>query len=146
MCIRAFALQAWSDFAWGPVGRYSIHVRVAAIIFIVFKVVSDDIAVPLWLAQDLSALSATRTARVSALDTAFHALRETMFHSKQNRTADPFLVDHMLCQHGQTDWASATAFVNKYNSQVFSTAPSCGRRGQRRGRCLLMTVIYFSEY
>ena len=111
--------QAWSDFAWGPVGRYAIHVRVAAIIFIVYQTVAHDISVPLWLSQDLSALAAVHTYRSTVMDSSIHALRETMFHAKQNRGADPFLVDHMLCQSGQTDEKGATAFVNKYNSQVF---------------------------
>ena len=64
-------------------------------------------------------MAASHTHRKSSVDVAMNALRETMFHARQNRTADPFLVDHLLNKHGQTDEKSATNFVNKYNAQVF---------------------------
>ena len=41
-----------------------------------------------------------------------------MFNSKQNRAADPFMIDHMLVQGGFSSSAHTEDFVNKYNARV----------------------------
>ena len=49
-------------------------------------------------------------------------MKDSILASKQNRSADPFMVDHMLCNSGLGSESAAADFVNKYNAQVFYDA------------------------
>lgn len=56
-------------------------------------------AFPAWLSDDLSGIRASFTPSGNALERCVASLRSTQLAARQNRWADPIMVDHMLCHN-----------------------------------------------
>lgn len=111
----------WSDFVWGPDGKYISFVRMAVVVFIADAVASGVLSgdLPQWLLADLSGLSATHEILGSPMERSISSLKNTMLAASQNRIADPLLLDHMLQNMRGGGAADPKKFVNQYNSSVF---------------------------
>ena len=107
-----------APLSWGLDGAYAVFVRFAAIVFITVKAVRGAPRLPTWLVKDLSNIQATYTFRKDPADRALSGLKATFLASKQNRSADPLMIDHMLSKLGVDSEASATHFVDRYNARV----------------------------
>ena len=117
-------------FSWKPDGEYRVFVRMAAILFIAITSVEENVKNPSWLVSDLSELSVTCIRHDSALKRGLAALKNTVLASKQNRAADPLMIDHMLTDLcGSVDALSAVGsvagetttpdvFISRYNASV----------------------------
>ena len=127
-------------FAWKPDGEYRVFVRIAAILFIAISSVEDGVRNPEWLVSDLSVLPASCSHHANGVRRGLVALKNTILASKQNRAADPLMIDHMLmemCSNSATDALSAVgsgqpsavgsgiaskttpeSFINRYNASV----------------------------
>jgi hypothetical protein len=95
------------------------YVRCAAVVFVTISSVVHKLGPPTWLVADLAGLSAMCAHSRSTAEACVASLRLTMVAAKQNRTADPFMVDHLLCRNGISDEKGAASFITKYNAQVF---------------------------
>ena len=105
------------SFSWGPDGDCVSFVKVAAIVVVCVSAVQLEWELPKWLCADLSEMQASFVFKGGQLNRCLSSLQETMFNSKQNRAADPFMVDHMLVQGGFTSNAHTDDFVSKYNAR-----------------------------
>ena len=118
--VSSAATSFSADFGWKPDGPYAVFVRMSAVIFIALEVATGTMAVPGWLIEDLAKLDATfvRRGSGSQSDRALLGLKATILASKQNRAADPLLIDHMLSNNGMATEQTATAFIDRYNASV----------------------------
>lgn len=103
---------------WGPDGAYALFVKLAAIVFIAVTSVRGAPRLPAWLVADLASLQATCTFNRNHSERALSGLKATVLASKQSRSADPLMIDHMLDNLGVDSEASAAQFVNRYNKMV----------------------------
>ena len=113
-------------FAWKPDGEYRVFVRIAAVLFIAITTVENSAENPAWLVSDLSELPATCSSHANAVRRGMAALKSTILASKQNRAADPLMIDHMLTDmcvesavgSGDGNKTTPDNFINKYNASV----------------------------
>ena len=123
---------------WAPDGAYIFFARWSAIVFITIMCARGGYRLPSWLNADLSSLHATHTPKVNDSDRALKCLKATVLASKQNRQADPVMIDHMISSLGFTSEPQATQFIEKYNSMVgYDESLILKGNAARRQTCLL---------
>ena len=88
--------QDLADFAWKPDGPYRVSVTIAAIMFMSITTVELTVQNPAWLIADLSKLAGIHLPQGSAVARGLSSLKSTILASRQNRMADPLMIDHML--------------------------------------------------
>ena len=84
------------NFAWKPDGPYRVFVKIAAVMFMSITSVDLGIHNPDWLIADFSKLAGLHMHQASAVARGLSSLKSTILASKQNRMADPLMIDHML--------------------------------------------------
>lgn len=134
-------------FAWKPDGPYRVFVGIAAVMFMSIVSVEKKIRNPPWMVADFSQFAGVYLFQGSAVARGLSSLKSTILAAKQNRMADPLMIDHMLQSlypppplaalsaggsdslalsaggsgrgtSGPVDLASAGRFIDRYNASV----------------------------